>query len=294
MGDLAELLVSVGEAGGIYALAALGYLLVLRPTGIINFATGELAALGGFCGVAFLVWVKAPYFIALPLVVITVGTVALVTERLGVRPLLRRGAPPLAPVLVLLGMLIVYREVGIAIFGTANLFSPPPFGFKRVELGPFAGVTQSFLIASVVAVVFIGAWLFFEKTIWGKAFEAVAIDRHAAALAGINLNLVTALAFAAGGGAAALAGLLQSPLTSASYLMGLPIAIKGFAALVIGGVGRVEGALLGGLLLALIEKLVLRYAPIPSGFAIGVPFLCIILFLLWRPNGLLRPREARA
>ena len=122
---------------------------------------------------------------------------------------------------------------------------------------------------AITAIVFIGAWFFFERTIWGKAFEAVAIDRRAAALVGINLNRVTALAFTAGGAIAALAGLLQSPLTSASYVMGLPIAIKGFAALVIGGIGRVEGALLGGVLLAAIEKFVLRYAPIPSGFAIG-------------------------
>lgn len=293
MTDLFELLVSIGEAGGIYALAALAYLLIFRPTGIINFATGDLATLGAFAGVAYLVWAKVPYYLALPLVVITVGLVAFVTERLTVAPLLRRNAPPLAPVLVLLGMLIVYREAGVAIFGTANLFSPPPFGFGRIEFGPFAGASQSFFVILVTAIVFIGAWLFFERTIWGKAFEAVAIDRRAAALVGINLNLVTALAFAAGGAIAGLAGLLQSPLTSASYLMGLPIAIKGFAALVIGGVGRVEGALLGGVLLAAIEKLVLRYAPIPSGFAIGVPFVLIILFLLARPTGLLRARELK-
>jgi len=293
MGDLGELIVSAGEAGGIYALAALAYLLVLRPTGIINFATGELATLGAFAGVACLVWWKLPYWVALPAVVITLGLVGLFTERLAVAPLARRNAPVLAAILVLLGMLIVYREAGIGLFGTANLFSPPPLGFKRVEIGPFAGVTQSFLIIGLTLGVFGAAWLFFEKTLWGKAFEAVSIDRRAAALCGVNLNLVTAAAFAAGGGIAGLAGLLQSPLTSASYLMGLPIAIKGFAALVIGGVGRVEGALLGGLLLALIEKIVLRYAPIPSGFAIGVPFLLMILFLLWRPTGLLAPREAR-
>ena len=91
---------------------------------------------------------------------------------------------------------------------------------------------------------------------------------------------------------AAFAGILQAPITTVHFLMGLPLAIKGFTALVIGGVGRVEGALLGGLTLALAEKLTIRYAPIPSGFALGIPFLLLILFLMIRPGGILRAKGA--
>jgi branched-chain amino acid transport system permease protein len=107
---------------------------------------------------------------------------------------------------------------------------------------------------------------------------------------GINLSRVTAFSFAAGAGVAGLAGLLVSPNISAHYLMGVPLAIQGFTALVIGGVGRVEGALLGGLVLAFAEQLTARYAPIPSGFAQGVPLLFLMIFLLVRPTGLLRAR----
>jgi branched-chain amino acid transport system permease protein len=92
---------------------------------------------------------------------------------------------------------------------------------------------------------------------------------------------------------AGLAGVLQAPLTSAHFLMGLPLAIKGFTALVIGGVGRVEGALLGGFLLALLEKLTIRYIDIPSGYALGVPLLLMIVFLLFRPNGIFQNKEAK-
>ena len=290
MTDLLELLVSVGEAGCIYGLVALSYLLVLRPTGIINFAAGEWVRLGAFAGVTLIAQGKLPWIVGLPLAVLAVGLIGWLTERLTIRPLVEGGASVLSPVLALLGMLVVYRESASLIWGVDNMFVPMPFGFGRVEVGPFAGSSQSFFILTITAGVFLLVWLLFEKTVWGKAFEAVALNRMAAALMGINLKLVAAMAFFGGAAVAGVAGLLVAPITSVHFLMGLPLAIKGFTALVIGGVGRVEGALLGGLLLALVEKLTLRYAPIPSGFAIGVPFVMLILFLMLRPGGLLRAK----
>ncbi len=291
MTDLFELLVSIGEAGCIYGLVALSYLLVLRPTGIINFAAGEWAGLGAFAGVTLIAQGKLPWIVGLPLAVLAVGLIGWLTERLTIRPLVEGGASVLSPVLALLGMLVVYREAASLIWGVDNMFVPMPFGFGRVEVGPFAGSSQSFFILTITAGVFLLVWLLFEKTVWGKAFEAVALNRMAAALMGINLKLVAAMAFFGGAAVAGVAGLLVAPITSVHFLMGLPLAIKGFTALVIGGVGRVEGALLGGLLLALVEKLTLRYAPIPSGFAIGVPFVMLILFLMLRPGGLLRAKS---
>jgi branched-chain amino acid transport system permease protein len=288
--DFLELMVSVGEAGSIYGLVALSYLLVLRPTGIINFASGEWVSLGAFAGVTLIAQGKMPWIVGLPLAVLAVGIIGWLSERLTVRPLVEGGASVLSPILALLGMLVVYREAASLIWGVDNMFVPMPFGFGRVEVGPFAGSSQSFFIISVTAAVFFLVWLLFEKTVWGKAFEAVALNRMAAALMGINLKLVAAMAFFGGAAIAGLAGILVAPITSVHFLMGLPLAIKGFTALVIGGVGRVEGALLGGLLLALVEKLTLRYAPIPSGFAIGVPFVMLILFLMLRPGGLLRAK----
>ena len=291
MTDIFELLVSIGEAGCVYGLVALSYLLVLRPTGIINFAAGEWVGLGAFAGVTLIAQGKLPWIVGLPLAVLAVGLIGWLTERLTIRPLVEGGASVLSPVLALLGMLVVYREAASLIWGVDNMFVPMPFGFGRVEVGPFAGSSQSFFIMTVTAGVFLLVWLLFEKTVWGKAFEAVALNRMAAALMGINLKLVAAMAFIGGAAVAGVAGLLVAPITSVHFLMGLPLAIKGFTALVIGGVGRVEGALLGGLLLALVEKLTLRYAPVPSGFAIGVPFVMLILFLMLRPSGLLRTKS---
>jgi branched-chain amino acid transport system permease protein len=294
MSDLLELAVSASASGCIYGLVALAYLLMIRPTGIINFAVGEWAMVGAFAGFLVLSKVAWPYPVGMAAVLAFMLVVGWATERVAVRPLVERGAPILAPILALLGMLVVFRESISLAFGPDPYPVPYPFGFGRLELGPLAGSYQSFFIVGTTSAVFAAVWLFFERTVAGKSFEAVAINRRAAALMGINLSRVTALSFAGGGAAAGLAGLLVSPNISAHYLMGVPLAIQGFTALVIGGVGRVEGALLGGLVLAFAEQLTVRYAPVPAGYAQGVPLVLLMLFLLVRPTGLLRAREARA
>ena len=280
MQDFLELTVSAAASGCIYGLIALAYLLMIRPTGIINFAVGEWAMVGAFGGYLLLSEFEWPYPLGMAAVLVFMLMVGWLTERIAVRPLVERGAPLLAPILALLGMLVVFREAISVSFPPDPHPVPYALGIQR----------QSFFIIAVTSVVFIGVWLFFERTVAGKSFEAVAIHRRAAALMGINLSRVTALSFAGGAGAAGLAGLLVSPNVSAHYLMGVPLAIQGFTALVIGGVGRVEGALLGGLLLAFAEQLTVRYAPIPAGYAQGVPLLLLMLFLLLRPTGLLRAK----
>jgi branched-chain amino acid transport system permease protein len=292
MADLLELLVSASASGCIYGLMALAYLLVLRPTGIVNFAVGEWAMIGAFAAVVLSARLGLPSLLAIPGAALFLAAVGWLTEWAVVRPLVVRGAGHLAPILVLLGMLVVYHQIMLLSFGGGQEPLDGPFGFGRIELGPIAGAPQDFFIIVTTLAVFIAVWLFFERTVWGKSFEAVAINRRAAALMGINLRLVTALAFAGGAAVAALAGLLDSPRGSVEVAMALPLAIQGFSALVIGGVNRVEGALLGGIILAFAEDLTRRYAPIPSGLALGVTPTLLIIFLLVRPTGLLRAREA--
>ncbi|MEO8858956.1 MAG: branched-chain amino acid ABC transporter permease [Burkholderiaceae bacterium] len=293
MTDLLELLVSATASGCVYALVALSYLLITRPTGIINFAVGEWATVAAVGGFVLLTRFELPYALGFAMVLGLMLVVGWGTERIAVRRLVERGAPPLAPILSLLGMLVVFRELVSWGIGPDPQPVPPAFGFGRLELGPVAGSYQSFFIIAVTLSAFGAVWYFFERTLAGKTFEAVALDRRAAALMGINLRRVTTLAFAGSAAVAGLAGLLVAPNVSAHYLMGLPLAIQGFTALVIGGVGRVEGALLGGLILALTEQFTVRYAPVPPGLAMGVPLVLLIGFLLVRPTGLLRAREVR-
>ena len=290
MQDFLELAVGAAASGCIYGLLALAYLVMIRPTGIINFAVGEWAMVGAFGGFLLLTQWHWPYGVGMAAIIAFMLLVGWLTERITVRPLLESGAPVLAPILALLGVLVVVRESISLIFGPDPHQVPYPFGFGRLEIGPLAGSYQSFFMIAASLAVFAGAWFFFERTVAGKCFEAVALNRRAAALMGINLARVTALSFAAGGAIAALAGILIGPNISAHYLMGVPLAIQGFTALVIGGVGRVAGALLGGLLLAFAEQLTVRYAPVPPGYAQGVPLVLLMIFLIVRPTGLLRAR----
>jgi branched-chain amino acid transport system permease protein len=278
--DFLELAVSATASGCVYGLVALAYLLMIRPTGIINFAVGEWAMVAAFGGHLLLSRYEWPYPVGMAVVIGFMLLVGWASERVAVRPLVEKGAPLLAPILALLGVLVITREIISVSFPPDPL--PVPF---PVEIQYY-----KYFVIAVTTAVFAGFWFFFEKTLWGKTFEAVALNRRAAALMGINLSRVTAFSFAGGAAVAGLGGLLVSPNVSAHYLMGVPLAIQGFTALVIGGVGRVEGALIGGLLLAFAEQLTIRYAPIPSGFAQAVPLLFLMIFLIVRPTGLLRAR----
>ena len=290
MQDFFELAVGAAASGCVYGLIGLAYLLIIRPTGIINFAVGEWAMLAAFGGYVTLTKYDWPYPVGMAVVLGFMFVVGWATERIVVRRLVESGAPLLAPILALLGMLVVFRESISVTFPPDPHPVPDAFGIGRLELGPIGGTYQSvFTIVSALGV-FIGAWLFFERTVAGKAFEAVALNRRAAALMGIDLTRVTALSFGAGAVVAGLGGLLVAPNISAHYLMGVPLAIQGFTALVIGGVGRVAGPLLGGLLLALAEQLTVRYAPVPAGYAQGVPLVLLMVFLLLRPTGLLKAK----
>ena len=213
MNDFLELVVGATASGCIYGLVALSYLLITRPTGVINFAVGEWSMVAAFGGFVLLSRFELPYPLGMALVVLAMLGVGWATERVAVRPLVERGAPALAPILALLGMLVVFRELVSVGFGPDPQPVPPTFGFGRLELGPLAGSYQSFFIIAVALAVFGAAWFFFERTLAGKSFEAVAIDRRAAALMG---SLPLAMGYGAGGaarmplGLAVVGGLLLS------------------------------------------------------------------------------------
>src|SRR5688572_1003169 len=155
---------------------------MIRPTGIINFAVGEWAMVAAFGGHLLLSRYEWPYWLGMAAVLAFMALVGWATERVAVRPLVVKGAPLLAPILALLGVLVVTREIISVSFPPDPLPVPFPFGIGRIEIGPIGGSYQSFFIIAVTLAVFAGTWFFFEKTLWGKSFEAVSLNRRAAAL----------------------------------------------------------------------------------------------------------------
>ena len=151
MQDFLELAVGAAAAGCIYGLLALAYLVMIRPTGIINFAVGEWAMVGAFAGFLLLTEWHWPYALGMAAILVFMLVVGWATERVAVRPLLERSAPVLAPILALLGMLVVFRESISLVFGPDPHQVPYPFGFGRLEFGPLAGSYQSFFMIGVSA-----------------------------------------------------------------------------------------------------------------------------------------------
>ncbi len=172
MEDFLELTVSATASGCIYALMALSYLIVLRPTSIINFAIGEWAVTGAFVGVGVLttlLWPRldAPYPVAVAIVLVVLGLLGWAVERLTVRPLVKRGAAVTSPILALLGVLVIFRETLTLLFGA----DPFPRRHRSV-IGAWrsvrlAGAPQQFFIIAVTLTIFAGVWYFSERTVWG-------------------------------------------------------------------------------------------------------------------------------
>src|SRR4026209_2003123 len=161
---------------------------MIRPTGVINFAVGEWAMVASFGGFLLLSKYEWPYALGMAAIIAFMLVLGWATERVAVRPLVEQGAPILAPILALLGMLVVFREAISVSFPPDPHPVPSATGTER----------QSLFMIGVTLAVFAAVWLFFERSLAGKAFEAVALNRRAAALMGINLPRVTALSFARG------------------------------------------------------------------------------------------------
>jgi branched-chain amino acid transport system permease protein len=289
--SLAQVLIGGIQAGGIYALMALSYYVILSATGILNFAQGEWMMLAAVFGVVLLD-LGMPYPLAVLFSIVAATAVALAAERLVIRPLQARHASHGMLLLVLFAVLIVVRHTTAHVFGPEDhpLSGPLPDSAIILGNGLFI-LPQTFVVYGTVAIVFFAIWWFMLRTWSGRSLRVAAIDPVGAQLIGIDLGRVRLMAFGVGGLIAALTGWLYGPLFAASYSMGNAPGIKGFIALIIGGVGSPLGALVGGLGLGVLELATARYAS--SLWSEAVSFLVLIVVLVVRPNGLVGRTEER-
>lgn len=271
--------------GCIYALVALGFVLLYKATGAINFAHGELMVLGAFAIYVGMVSLKLPGWVAIPLAVLALAGVGLVVERLVARPLIHSGI--FTVVMATLGVAVIIRGV-LAAFLVAQgagdaLPFPKIFPDQAVRVGDIT-VAPVYLWTIAIAVVLILAFsLFFKYTAWGVAMRATAQDRVVARLMGTRVGQVYALSWALSAMLAAVAGLLLAPVTFLSIDMGT-IGLKAIPAAILGGFGSIPGAILGGVIIGLAEGYAGIY--LPEGFRNVFAYVVLLVVLMIRPTGL--------
>ena len=282
MAKLFETLISGLSQGGVYALIALGYTMVYGIAKMLNFAHGDIIMVGGYTIMVFFYQTGMPIVALLAAIVFCIA-VGLLTERLAYRPL--RGASPLAVLITAIGVSSLLQSLTQLIFGTASsMVIVNTFG--TIKIGSLVIEVSTLITLFSAAAVMIALTLFVNKTKTGKAMLAVSEDQGAAKLMGIGVNRVIAITFAVGSALAALAGyfsLLKSP--SVSITMGSLPGIKAFTAAVIGGIGSIPGAMLGGILLGVIETAC--NAAGLANWTLAIEFAVLIIILLVRPTGLL-------
>jgi branched-chain amino acid transport system permease protein len=303
--------------GLVYAVIALGYTMVYGVLEFINFAHSEIFMVGGVVGVELIIWLErvtrlpatggALTYSVHPLLQLVIavifaaavaGAVAVAVERVAYRPLRLRGAPKLVPLISAIGMSLFLIDVTRFIESLFGQFNRPfpNYAFFDTQI-PFFNVTISFKVVVVLAVVLLmlgGLIYLINFTNTGRAIRAVSQDQSTSALMGINVSQIITITFLIGGALGGVAGVLYAlKFSSVNPYVGFIPGLKSFTAAVLGGIGSIPGAMLGGVLLGLLETLAGTYIPIATNGAVGteykdiVAFGVLILILIFKPSGLL-------
>jgi len=279
--------------GGVYALVAMGYNLVFSSTGVFNIAQGDLVSIGTFFAFGMISVLHVTPLLALAVAVVGVGLAGLVQELITVDPYLRRGggSSGLAWLITTFGASVAIENALQLIFGSDPKPVPTEFGNTVLHIAGAPVALAYVLILGVAVAVAVGMDAWSRFTISGQAWRATAEDREAAQARGINIRRVGIAAFVAAAALSGLAGGLIAPITEASYDAGALLSLHGFVAITIGGFGSQRGALLGGLLLGVVEaEAVLITRP---GYADVFSLGLLLVVLISRPQGLLGRRAQR-
>lgn len=285
--------------GGIYALIALGYTMVYGILKFINFAHGDVLMVGAYVGLFvfdFLrgstplgVWWFFAFIIAMLSSMAFCAGLGMFIERVAYKPL--RNATRLAPLLSAIGVSFVLSNLAAWLFGTTSRKLEYPFDNSPITLGAVSITPHQILILVASSIMMIILKIFVDKTRMGKAMRATALDQSTSKLMGINSNHVISLTFAIGSALAAVGGMLIALDFKVYATMGTMVGLKAFVAAVVGGIGNISGAMIGGLLLGLLETFGVAVLGIPTGYKDAIAFAVLILILLFKPTGLLGKNE---
>jgi branched-chain amino acid transport system permease protein len=272
--------------GSIYALIALGFVVIYSVTSVINFAQGEFAMLGALLAV-WLIAAGLPQGLALVVAVVGVGMFSAVLYQVGLRP--ARDASPLTLIIITIGAALAIRGVALVIWGTDPYQMAPFTTGSPLQVGGAVIRLQSLWVLGTTLVLQPLLHLFFTRTMLGRSLRACAVNRLAARLMGIRTDRMALLAFGLSGSVGALGGVIIAPIIFATYDMGLMLSLKGFVAAVMGGMVNYSAAVAGGFLLGILESLGAGF--ISSGYKDAVAFIALFIILLSRPRWLVRAEQ---
>ena len=281
MTELLQFIFSGLTVGAVYALVALGFTLIYNSCEVINFAQGEFVMLGGMTTV-FLGLAGVPLPLAAGLAVVLTVAVGLALHRFAIEP--ARGSGAVVLIIITIGASIFLRGAAQVIFDKRFHTLPPFVGGDAIRIAGAAILPQSLVVLAGAVIILVLLWAFIERTLIGKAMVATAANEIAARLVGIDTRAAVGLSFAIAAAIGAVAGILITPVALTSYDVGTLLALKGFAAAMLGGIGSAVGAVIGGLVLGLLEAFAAGY--VSSQYKDAVAFLVILIVLLAMPRGL--------
>lgn len=281
--QLLQIIISGIAQGCIYGLIALGFVLIYKATETVNFAQGELMMLGAFCGLGLMTMLGFPFWLAVIAAIAAMAVFGIALERIVVRPIL--GQPAFSVVMLTIGIGYVARGLitMIPTIGTETHTLPVPYKDQAWKLGALVLNVEQLVVIAATAVLSALLYLMFRYSKLGIAMQAASQNQLAAYYMGIPVKRLNGLVWGLAAAVAAVAGLLLAPITFVHANMGF-IGLKAFPAAVVGGFGSLPGAIVGGLVIGLVESLSGFY--LPEGFKDVAAYVVVLVMLVVRPNGL--------
>jgi branched-chain amino acid transport system permease protein len=273
------------QLGAVYALIALGYTMVYGVLRLINFAHGDIFMFGSFTAYFLITKWNLPIYLVFGITILATALLGYLVEKIAYRPL--RSAPRISLLITAVGVSLFLEYVLSlkGLFGPDYIAFPRPFDVRTFDLRFFSITNIQLIIFSVTAVSLLLLYLLVYKTRHGRAMRAVSHDPEVAALMGINIDAIISFTFVVGTGLAGIGGILYAfAYPQINVFMGIMPGIKSFIAAVLGGIGLIHGAVVGGIIIGMLEVFVSAF--LSSTFRDGVIFFVLLLVLLLRPNGL--------
>ncbi|OGK11188.1 MAG: ABC transporter permease [Candidatus Riflebacteria bacterium GWC2_50_8] len=276
--------------GSTYSLVAIGYALIFGVLGLLHFAHGEVLMVGAFMGLYIILWTGLPLYIALPLTMVVTGILGMIIQFLAIRPLKKNFH--LAPLLSTIGVTIILQNLAVKIFGGYGTRFPDTIAMDNIMLGPYMVSSVKLIIMGISLLLMVIFYLIIKKTKLGKAMRALAESHLTAGFLGVNVERTVFLTFGIASALAGAAGVMIGVSYSAiSPFIGLTFALKGLVVMLLGGMGNVVGAMIGGLILGVAEVLSITLLPTEVNLQDIFSFGIMIIILIFKPTGLFGSKQ---